>query len=620
MNAQMLADTEAFYGTSIRQPAYDTYAVGHWSLDVVEGALRNIRFDGIEIIRAVAFLVRDEDWSTCRPTIHGVKIDESTSSFRLSYSAECTNPQDDTLSYELEIDCDATGDLTVRAKLQTKTSFLTARTGFCVLHPIEGVAGAPACVTHSDGSVEHSHFPALIDPWQPFKDIRAIAYQLPNGLSVRCTLLGDVFEMEDQRNWSDASFKTYSRPLELPWPYVMAAGSVIEQSVQIWVAGNGEGRIAPSSTLDGESVVQIDVARSDELMPELGIAISPEEVKATLGNFSHLAELAPQRLTLRFDPVAGHGADELADFAALQRRSGIPAILECVVPGIGDPQDELSRVASLITVADLELAGIFVTPSVHRLSDPPGSVPRPCPPIDVLYREARKVFPDLSLGGGVYSYFTELNRKRPPLELVDWVTHATCPIVHAADDRSVMETLEAIPHITRSCRALIGEKPYTIGPISIGMRQNPYGSRTTPNPDHDRITMAAEDPRDHAQFGAAWLTGYAAALCGSRVACITLGGFTGPRGVVGPAGQRYPVFSVARQIANGAGKQRIICKSNKADRVTGFGSVDGSGDADIFVANLTSRSQSVCLTGHRPISLTPFECREVKMSFREATY
>ena len=36
---------------------------------------------------------------------------------------------------------------------------------------------------------------------------------------------GDTFEMEDQRNWTDASYKTYVRPLALPWPYTLAGGA-----------------------------------------------------------------------------------------------------------------------------------------------------------------------------------------------------------------------------------------------------------------------------------------------------------------------------------------------------------------------------------------------------------
>ena len=55
------------------------------------------------------------------------------------------------------------------------------------------------------------------------------------------------------------------------------------------------------------------------------------------------------------------------------------------------------------------------------------------------------------------AYFTELNRKRPPTGALDYVTFTTCPNVHAADDVSVMETLQALPHMIRSTRAFMGE-------------------------------------------------------------------------------------------------------------------------------------------------------------------
>ena len=48
---------------------------------------------------------------------------------------------------------------------------------------------------------------------------------------------GDTFEMEDQRNWLDASYKTYVRPLALPWPYTIGQGQRFTQSVALTVAG-----------------------------------------------------------------------------------------------------------------------------------------------------------------------------------------------------------------------------------------------------------------------------------------------------------------------------------------------------------------------------------------------
>lgn len=196
------------------------------------------------------------------------------------------------------------------------------------------------------------------------------------------------------------------------------------------------------------------------------------------------------------------------------------------------------------------------------------------------------------------SYFTELNRKRPPLERVDWVTHATCPIVHAADDRSVMQTLEAIPHITRSCRALIGAQPYAIGPVSIGMRQNPYGSRVMPNPRGERVAMAGDDPRQRGLFGAAWLAGYATALEGAALECLTLGALTGPRGLVDAASApaRYPMFHVAAAMARMAGATRLPCRAASPREVACFGARDAQGRMRLIVANLTADQRTVCLT------------------------
>ncbi|TIX20908.1 MAG: hypothetical protein E5V34_14810, partial [Mesorhizobium sp.] len=92
------------------------------------------------------------------------------------------------------------------------------------LHPIAGLAGSPITVEHTDGSVVETKLAQLIDPWQPFKDLRAITHEVRPGVTAECRMEGEVFEMEDQRNWSDASYKTYVRPLALPWPYVLPAG------------------------------------------------------------------------------------------------------------------------------------------------------------------------------------------------------------------------------------------------------------------------------------------------------------------------------------------------------------------------------------------------------------
>jgi D-apionolactonase len=591
-----------YYGTTQPVAPRRHLAAGLWSALLIDGALHEIRYEGVEVIRAVSFLVRDKDWGTCRPIVERVDVEQTAGGFRVAYEARCVNPDGHVLGYVLAVDCAADGALSFRSDVSAHTDFLTARCGFCVLHPIDGVAGAPARVEHGDGSRERAAFPALIDPWQPFKDIAAIEHDLACGLTVRCAFTGDVFEMEDQRNWSDASFKTYSRPLALPWPYTLEQGVTLAQTVTLEVCGSLHDEAAPALHVAAHEAKAptIEIGPGDaphEAIPAIGVAIAAHETQAVLDNLALLSELAPRQLTLSFDPLAGHGGDELERFAHLQRESAIAAVLEYALPGVEAPRAELARLAAQIDRAGLALTGIVVSPAVHRQSNPPGSISPPCPALDEVYREARRAFPGLRLGGGMLSYFTELNRKRPPLELVDWVTHATCPIVHAADDRSVMQTLEAIPHITRSCRALIGERPYAVGPVSIGMRQNPYGSRVMPNPAGERVAMAAEDPRQRALLGAAWLAGYAAALAGARIETLTLGALTGPRGLAdihNGALLRYPMFHVARALAGMAGAARLPVMGG-AEGVACLAGRHANGAVGLVVANLTDEERRIQL-------------------------
>jgi len=581
-----------YYGTNQPVDEAQRLQAGPWSALLIDGALHEIRYRDVEVIRAVAVLVRDKDWGTCRPVLSGFEIDQTESGFRVAYRAHCTNPDGHALSYVLSMDCAGDGALSFSATVTAHDAFLTARCGFCVLHPLDGVAGVPARVEHSDGTCESVAFPALIDPWQPFKDIRSIEHDMLCGLTVRCSFAGDVFEMEDQRNWSDASFKTYSRPLALPWPFTLEAGATMTQTVTLHVEERVSAEREPLATHD----CVITFETGDEPMPRLGIAVAADEIDPTLGHLSLLKELSPHQLTLSFDPTAGDGLHALERFTALQRQSAIPCVLEYALPGVDAPRAELEALSSLIAASRIELTGIVVSPSVHRQSNPPGSISPPCPALDDVYREARRTFPQLRIGGGMLSYFTELNRKRPPLELVDWTTHATCPIVHAADDRSVMQTLEAIPHITRSCRALVGARqPYSIGPVSIGMRQNPYGSRTMPNPHGERIAMAACDPRQRALFGGAWLAGYAAALAGARIDTLTLGALTGARGLadVSDGVRRYPMFDVAKALARMAGATRLVCAGVNLREIACVAARDAQGQLHLLIANLTDSRQEV---------------------------
>jgi len=132
----------------------------------------------------------------------------------------------------------------------------------------------------------------------------------------------------------------------------------------------------------------------------------------------------------------------------------------------------------------------------------------------------------------MFSYFTALNRKRPPHELLDFVSFTTSALVHAGDDRSVTEGIESLPYVACSAEALVGGKPYAVGPSAIGMRDNPYGAKTMDNPGAVRQAMNRNDPRQRGLLGAAWNLAYFARFAYGGAEAVALGGLTGPFGVL----------------------------------------------------------------------------------------
>lgn len=571
-----MTDLRALYGTDEPPREGRRLSCGAAEVTLEDGQLRHLRIDGHEAVRSIAFLVRDRDWGTVPPRIGDLRIEEAEQSMRVTYRAAFD--MGGRLVADVTLLLTASGcDATVSALAEGEV--WTNRAGFTVLHPINGVAGAPVRVDHADGSRTDSRFPDLIAPWQPFMNICALTHQA-GPWRVACRFDGDVFEMEDQRQWGDASFKTYNRPLALPWPYVLAEGSRLEQSVSIrW-------QHRPAVAAQPSPAASVDKAR----FPQTALLMTAPEAARAAANPDPLQTIGPQRLLCHLD-AAGDIQADLAAFAALQAR--VPEVafdveLIAACPPDVDPALEFMAHAEAMRASGLQAASVMITPAVDRRSTPPGSDWPPCPPLADILSAARRAFPEMPLGGGVAAFFPELNRKRPPVEMLDFVTHGFCPIVHAADDISVMETLETVPHILASGRTIAGGIAYRLGPSTIAMRQNPYGSRTIPNPDRLRTPMAADDPRQDGTFAAAWTCGLATALAPAELAVWTPGSLYGPRGLVRDNGTARPVAALVTALARRAGGGVGLAELRNGLAVLEL-------DGDVIVANLSP--QPVTLPG-----------------------
>src|SRR5205823_5183596 len=127
------------------------------------GMLRWICYQGREALRGIAFLIRDRNWNTPRPEISNLEVHQTDSGFRVTFDALCRTA-DGELSWSAEITGDSEGTLCFAGTASPAADFLTNRTGFVVLHPLEGVAGDPVEVIHVDGARRQARFPFFVDP------------------------------------------------------------------------------------------------------------------------------------------------------------------------------------------------------------------------------------------------------------------------------------------------------------------------------------------------------------------------------------------------------------------------------------------------------------------------
>jgi hypothetical protein len=197
------------------------------TFDPSNAFIRHMRWGGQELVRAIYGAVRDQNWATIPSVMANLKTEVGSDSFRISFDVVCRERAVD-YAWRGTIRGEASGKVTYMFDGEARSNFQRNRIGLCVLHPIEECAGRPCMIEHVDGSREMGTFPKAISPEQPFFDIHAVNY---GALEIRFD--GETFEMEDQRNWGDASYKTYSTPQRLPKPAAVRAGDQVRHEVTV---------------------------------------------------------------------------------------------------------------------------------------------------------------------------------------------------------------------------------------------------------------------------------------------------------------------------------------------------------------------------------------------------
>ncbi len=453
-------------------PATSLCTVGPlaFRLEPETGMVRDIRFHGCEILRAIYPAVRDAFWGTLQPRVGSIHRQTSGDRLALTFSARVADGGIE-FDWHAEITAEASGALNYRWRGQARCGFATNRTGLCVLHPAE-VAGAPCVVEHTDGTSVAGWLPSTISPHQPFKNLRAITYTVARGAEISTRMEGEVFEMEDQRNWTDASFKTYCRPLEWPRPYRLETGAAVEHTVRISVRGT-----PASPDVDRRTTIALD-ANDAAQAPCIGYTL-PAPVPHALRE--RLRSLRPAHLR-----VEAFMADLDSTLAWARREAeAFACALHVAIVGASHQPPARAACPSSCLVALFDAAGNSA-------------------PAEILAAWRDAGFEQVA--AGTLHHFIELNRQRPPAHGAH--SHTTFGInaqVHAFDDASLMETLTQHPVVARHAAIIGAGRPVCIAPILLGP------------------TATTDDPRLKSDFAAEWVRGCVTQLGAARcVESITL--------------------------------------------------------------------------------------------------
>lgn len=526
------------------QSAGQVRHIGSWQFELRDDEFADLKFDGQLVLRSVRAVIRDRNWNTADLVIVEIAETSNENAGSVSFSVHSKGFGS---AFAGTIRLEILGNqATFSLDLKSQSDYLTNRTGFIVLHS-PAAAGANLVVEHASGGLEVTEFPVAISPNQPVFDIAGLKWKQGSKL-IDVAFAGDVFEMEDQRNWTDASYKTYNRPLALPFPYSVAAAEHVVQSVTVSVesladqsgadlAVSGPSRI---ELLPAGKFAQIQVAASTAPGENPSLTPVGDTVLVELDLESTNWQAALQRVA----QTSKH-LDVRAIVAAQLNDSALAASLKSLAEALQElPQVRIARIA------------VFDTGT--HVASPAGT--------EFLMKMPYFAKSKPEILGGARSHFTELNRNpQSILAGAGAVAFSITPFFHALSNEQLFESIAMQRIVAKQAVQLARGKPVHVGPIALRPRFNNVATGPQPTPSMPDLSggygaefTGANDPRQTSPELAAWVIASAAAISLQGIASITYFEQWGPRGIADSKGSDYAVAEALRALAELAGQEVFV--------------------------------------------------------------
>lgn len=530
-----LTESVLAYGMDAALPASIPLRAGAVSLRFENGALRHIRVGNTLALAQIYAAVRDQNWVTIPLSLTILEQEIQDDHFRLRFQADHHRESVD-FGWIGTIIGEPDGSVSFEFEGQSRSAFMRNRIGFCILHPAN-CAGKAITIKHPDGTDEEGQFPLQIEPYPPYQEIQAMVHEPLPGLRVEVSMEGDIFEMEDQRNWSDASYKTYCTPLRLPYPVAVNPGDRVYQRVSL----RFEGTIPPVPASDAPVDLTFDPHHSVPL-PAVGLCSASHEEPFSQTAIKRLKELKLSYLRADLQLDKDHdGIESLHRFIHEAETLALPLEFGLYLRGSDPELDEtLAAFGQRLMSLKPPVVRWLILDQVARVT-PPGLIVKARRHLSAATPEARFV-------GGTDAYFNHLNRDHAFMPEADGVCYPANPQCHASDNTTLIECSPTLQRMVESARQFSVGKTIHVGPVTLKRRWNP-----------DAVTFEAPppgelpepvDPRQMSLIGAGWALGILKYLAHSRCESVTLGETTGWRGVMERA-EGSPIPEKFRSLPNG---------------------------------------------------------------------
>lgn len=526
--------------------------------------LRAVRSRGVILISRVYAAVRDRNWGTAKPRSLSVDIDTHPGSVEIRWRASYDEPGIH-LDAEGEYEIGDDGRLVARFRARAHEELTYNRIGFCLLLPPTEFAGQVVVADRRTRYELPDHIAPqrIVDglPAPLFPAAASLHIRGRSGASLRLEFEGDVFEVEDQRNWTDDSFKIYSTPLALGFPRTAAAGSLIEQRVVV--------SVDPPTTSRVKASAPVAIALGEGLgrpLPRLGFTMANDASAIDPTALGLLRTARPNHL--RVSLVSGEEALERGRAAA----AALDASLQVEVPVETDSLPPDSRISDVIVVNGETIAattGDDVRAVRERLF---------------------RLLPNAKFHGGTRGDFCELNRGGLAAEGMDGIAYAVQPQAHAFDDVSLFETLSVQAETVANAHRLFPGLRVVVGPVTLRARS------IAPAPSTDLLPPSVDD-RQLSLLAAAWTLGSLSRLAAAGPDSITYYETVGWRGLIEAAlgapqpdlfpsipGAPFPLYHVLADAGEMSGEMLSMSSSDPMRSVAL--AVGHGASVNVLVANL----------------------------------